>query len=327
MGKRTDFSLRYYSLESDWFNNNIALKRAIHKEGTICYAVYCAIRDMIFKRAHYLLFINIEDVVYEVAAELCAEDEEVYKAINVLVNYGLYDKKLFKEHVLTSIDLQEIYYSCRRKNAQKHIDKYWLLDKTTMDGIDAFSNKCRDAYYRSQENKVGVKGDNLDVNGDNVDVDGLGVNDKADDLLEEGIEPSFIPQTTSNEIKENERKREEITIDRQSKGEESPNSYTQYLISCGIIDMNDDIKGYNAMLFKLERTYDHTDLYNALRYLVSCIDEHGWYDEDGKPIRDKESYIYVALERNIKRIRKDREDAEDDSISFPPEIDPDDLPF
>jgi len=157
----------YYPLSVELLNDPKFIKLKI-EYGPICYAVYIALLELIYRDKGYYLEYN-EVVDYKIAQLLHGKGSPsartVGKVILMMVDVGLFDRSHFNQGFITSRRVQRTFYmaSLRRKNIV--VDKgLWLLSIEEMQSLGVNKGILRN-FINVDNNEV-----NVDINKGNVDI-------------------------------------------------------------------------------------------------------------------------------------------------------------
>lgn len=153
--------LDYYPREIDLLRDR-RLRRARMKHGYIVAGVYDALLDLVYRdKGYYLDYSNPDDVVWEVQQYLFGgvpvDENQIPVIIADLVASGLFDEALFAKGILTSRDIQRVYYKVTQRRQFIEIDfSLWLLEEEEMRDLSASS--CILATW------CNINGVNVDIN-------------------------------------------------------------------------------------------------------------------------------------------------------------------
>ncbi len=129
--------LDYYPREIDLLRDR-RLRRARMKHGYIVAGVYDALLDLVYRdKGYYLDYSNPDDVVWEVQQYLFGgvpvDENQIPVIIADLVASGLFDEALFAKGILTSRDIQRVFYKVTASRRHIEMDfSLWLLEKEEM---------------------------------------------------------------------------------------------------------------------------------------------------------------------------------------------------
>ena len=156
----------YYPLDVSLFGD-IKIRKLIKKSGLNSVSVYICLLCMIFRDGYYLTV--DDDLPFLVWEKLGVSEKEVQRSIESCVAVGLFDEKLFKQNILSSVGIQKRYdrmcFQSKRKNT---IEEYDLLAEAMADELDFYEEKQQTETISSEsiphiDNKSGINDSQADI--------------------------------------------------------------------------------------------------------------------------------------------------------------------
>jgi hypothetical protein len=122
--------LDYFSVDVNIFTD-ARVSKLIYKYGPLGFMSYMVLLSHIYSKGYYVLY-DLDAAAYLllkfIPAKYISGKHKLQDIIRELVSLDLFDKKLFKEDVFTSVEIQEIFKLATKKRKQQEIYPYWLLD-------------------------------------------------------------------------------------------------------------------------------------------------------------------------------------------------------
>ena len=121
--------LEYLPLDLDWYQDRKIMKLR-RRCGLEAPGVYVILLCMIYRDGYYVKW--DDDFAFDVAEVVHGEEEKIREILQVSLEVGLFNKKLFDEHhVLTSAGIQRRYNSvCEKAKRKNRVCEFDLLGET-----------------------------------------------------------------------------------------------------------------------------------------------------------------------------------------------------
>ena len=171
-----------YKVGLEYYAHNVGMSSdrrliKIRREyGSVGIDVWFALLDMIYSQMGYYLIYNdktADELLWDIAGLVRGKDapdeHTIAMIIDSLVEVELFDTELFRQGVLTSVQIQEQFYmsTLRRKHAEVK-KEYWLLSINRMKGLSEKSPIFD--FFMSDNSNVDILASNVDIKEQNVDI-------------------------------------------------------------------------------------------------------------------------------------------------------------
>jgi len=159
---------------------------------------------------------------------------KILEVIRACVEYGLLERALFLQGVITSRSIQKQFILSTKRRKNINIDKYWLLDQATMEKLGVFLSMEKNVKKR------------VNVNNNSINVD------------------------NNTQSKSKSKRDKLIIIDKSIYGFPKMHFITKLLIQRKYIEKIDgDIIKYNNLFESAIQTYGYENVLSGVNYIIS----------------------------------------------------------
>jgi Domain of unknown function (DUF4373) len=260
--------LQYFPMDVDLFDDE-KIQELNFRYGPLAEIVYIRILTMVYANGYYLEM-DIETLAMILLRRMghnWVKLEKVREWIHACLEVGLFDKDLSVQGVITSVPIQKQFILSTKRRKNVNIDKYWLLDRTTMFNLKVFLSTSE-------------KGVIVNNNIDNVDNNSINVN--------------------INQQKEKENKKDKKDkIDKKVYGEPKLHFLTKSIIKHKYIeDTSLDIIKYNQLFEEVVSEYGFEKTLIGVKYITK------YAKRARPPIVHKFAFMRDSLLSNLEKFRK-----------------------
>jgi hypothetical protein len=262
--------LQYFPMDVNVFEDE-KIEELNYRCGPLAESIYIRILTMVYANGYYL----------EMSLDLLARTlhkkmgtrwiklEKVRECIDACLEIGLLNRELSAQGVITSVPIQKQFILSTKRRQNVNIDKYWLLDRTTMFNLKVFLSASE-------------KGVNVNNNGITVDNNSITAN---------------IGTQKEKENKSKKDKRDKR--DKRVFGFPKLHFITKAIITNNYIDDSSlDIIKYNQLFMSVVEEYGFEKTLTAVNYIVK------YSKRANPPIVNKYIFMKESLISNLEKFRK-----------------------
>ena len=276
--------LDYYPRRTDFFSDRDFIKLRINY-GNKAVGIYEQLLDIIFGGSGYYVSIKGEErenLLLELWNNYGRYDnmkiEEIEEIFNDICT-SLFDSALYARGILTSKNIQAIYYTATLKRKSITVDRsIWLIDVDEMNKLSKSSAILK--QIKNELKDSSAPNDNLNENSDELKLPNDDLIDASDELklpddTLSRVNDVINPQSKVNQSKVNQSKPNQSKPD-QSKPDQTTNDGSQGE-PCGSVGFNTVLSAYEKtygrindnderMLAQFSQTLDYRIIADTLRY-------------------------------------------------------------